>query len=111
MARYDEDEILLNASEYYEPLRKLRNAKVISHHETPILYHPDVADRAFLATERYIWKYGDRFYNLAYDYYGDQNLWWIIAWYNGYPTEASIHNGAVIEIPLHLEQVTRALGV
>jgi len=83
MARYDEDEILLNASEYYEPLRKLRNAKVISHHETPILYHPDVADRAFLATERYIWKYGDRFYNLAYDYYGDQNLWWIIAWFNG----------------------------
>ena len=111
MARYDEKEILLNASEYYEPLRRLRNVKFISHYETPMLNHPDVADRAFLATERYIWKYGDRFYNLAYDYYGDQNLWWIIAWYNGYPTEAQIENGSVLEIPLNLEQITRALGV
>ncbi|MEC9227462.1 MAG: hypothetical protein VYA21_01445 [Verrucomicrobiota bacterium] len=75
------------------------------------MYHPNVADRSFLATETYLWSYGDRFYNLAYEYYGDQTLWWIIAWYNGYPTEAEIENGSVIEIPINLEQITRVLGV
>ena len=111
MARYDEDDILINASEYYKPLRRSRKVKFISHYKTPMLYNPDVADRAFVATESHIWKYGDRYYKLAYDYYGNQNLWWIIAWYNGYPTEASIENGSVIEIPINLEQVTRVLGV
>ena len=58
-----------------------------------------------------MWKYGDRLYNLAHQYYGNAEFWWIIAWYNGYPTEASIRNGAIIEIPLSLEEVTVALGL
>tara|TARA_Y100000592_G_C5462242_1_gene314611 strand:+ start:1371 stop:1706 length:336 start_codon:yes stop_codon:yes gene_type:complete len=111
MARNDKDRILINSSEYYKPLRKSRNAKIIEHFETPRIYHPTVRDRSTVISEAYIWKYGDRYYKLAYDYYGDQNLWWIIAWYNGYPTEAAIENGSVIEIPVDLEQVSRVLGV
>ena len=111
MARNDNDRILINSSEYYKPLRRNRKVRVIEHHETPVLFHPTVGDRRTVPSESYIWKYGDRFYNLAYEYYADPHLWWIIAWYNGYPTEAAIENGAVIEIPIDLEQVSRVLGV
>jgi|TARA_E500000331_G_scaffold347084_1_gene386796 hypothetical protein len=111
MARNKNDRILTNSSEYYKSLRESRGLRAVSHYETPILYNPTVLDRSFISTQSHIWKYGDRYYNLAFDYYADPTLWWIIAWYNGYPTEAGIQNGAVIEIPINLEQVTRALGV
>ena len=111
MARNKNDRILTNSSEYYKPLREKRKVRAISHYETPRVYNPDVIDRSFVSSQSHIWKYGDRYYNLAFEYYGDPTLWWIIAWYNGYPTEASIENGSVIEIPINLEQVTRVLGV
>ena len=111
MARNNKDRILVNSSEYYKPLRKSRNLKLIQHFETPRLYHPTVEDRRNVITEAYLWSYGDRYYKLAHDYYSDSNLWWIIAWFNGYPTEAEIENGSIIEIPIDLEQVSRVLGV
>jgi nucleoid-associated protein YgaU len=111
MARNKNDTILTNSSEYYKPLREKRKVRAIQHFETPRMYHPDVNVRSFVTSQTHIWKYGDRYYNLAFEYYGNQNLWWIIAWYNGYPTEASIENGAMIEIPLNLEEISRVLGV
>jgi hypothetical protein len=110
-SRYDNFRILNNDSDYYAPLRKSRGLKNIRHYETPILRHPGVLERAVLKSETHIWKYGNRFYNLADKYYGNVNYWWIIAWYNGYPTEADISNGDVIEIPLSLEEVSVALGL
>lgn len=68
-------------------------------------------ERSSLAIDTHIWKYGDRFYNLANKYYGNPELWWIIAWYNGYPTEAHIRKGDVLDIPIDLEQVSTALGL
>jgi hypothetical protein len=110
-SRYDNFRVLNNDSEYYAPLRKSRGLKNIQHYETPILKHPGVLERAVTSSETYIWKYGDRFYNLAHKYYGNPDFWWIIAWYNGYPTEANIRNGAVIQIPLSLAEATTALGL
>jgi hypothetical protein len=109
--RYDQFRILNNDSDYYAPLRKSRGLKNIQHYETPVLHHPGVIERAVTKSETHIWKYGDRFYNLADKYYGNVDFWWIIAWYNGYPTEADIRNGDVIEIPLSLEEATVALGL
>jgi hypothetical protein len=110
-SRYDQFRILNNDSAYYAPLRKSRGLKNIQHYETPVLRHPGALERAILKSETHIWKYGNRFYNLADKYYGNVNYWWIIAWYNGYPTEADISNGDVIEIPLSLEEVSVALGL
>jgi hypothetical protein len=110
-SRYSKFKILDNDSDYYAPLRKSRGLRNIQHFETPILHHPGVLTRAVIKSETYMWKYGDRLYNLAHQYYGNAEFWWIIAWYNGYPTEASIRNGAIIEIPLSLEEVTVALGL
>jgi len=101
-----------NDSEFYSFLRQKRgDLKNITHQETPILKNPTVAQRAMINTTGYIWKYGDRYYNLAHKYYGKPEYWWVIAWYNGYPTEADILPSDYIEIPLELEQALMILGV
>jgi len=65
----------------------------------------------YVTSDTHIWKYGDRFYNLAHKYYGDPTYWWVIAWYNALPTEADIRIGDVIQIPISLEEARSALGV
>ena len=57
------------------------------------------------------WSLGDRFYKLAYKYYGDSTLWWVIAWYNQTPTEAQVEIGDTLQIPLPLDKILRMLGV
>ena len=110
MSRYINDDILLNSSEYYEPLRKERGVKQIEQYATVVMHQPTVAQRAALLTTPYIWTYGDRFYQLASQYYGDPTLWWIIAWYNGRPTEVDIKPGQTIRIPLNSADALMALG-
>lgn len=110
MGRYNKYKTLNNTSDYYKPLREIRNkSKALKHYETPIIHNPTVAERASLKTTSHIWKYGDRFYKLADQYYGDVRFWWVIAWYNGAPTEATLTNGNVIYIPLNLENALKVL--
>lgn len=45
------------------------------------------------------WKSGDRYYKLSAMHYGNPSYWWIIAYYNNKPTEASISIGDTIIIP------------
>ena len=78
---------------------------------TPILANPTVLQRASLVSNVHIWSYGDRLYKLAATYYGDTRYWWVIAWYNGFPTEADIETGTVLTIPLNLEDTLKVLGV
>ena len=109
MARYTKTRIARNSSEYYEPLRKSRGLKSVDQYVTPILYNPTVAERARVSTTKHLWSYGDRLYKLAHQYYNDPRLWWVIAHYNGYPTEAHIPTGATLWIPLSLDQALNAL--
>jgi len=83
---------------------------MIEQYETVMLKYPTVSERAKLITNTHIWKYGDRYYKLAHQYYGDSTLWWIIAWYNAKPTEVDISIGDVIRIPLNVEKALRVLG-
>ena len=111
MGRYNKARVLTNASDYYKLLRQERKVKVIRQYATPRLHNPTVAQRAALKTTRHIWSYGDRFYTLADQYYGDARFWWVIAWYNATPTEADLKLGQLIRIPLNIEQTLRVLGV
>ena len=54
---------------------------------------------------------GDRFDLLAHQYYGDSELWWVIAWYNQTPTESHVELGDVLQIPLPLHKVLSSMGV
>ena len=111
-SRYTRSFIVNNDTEFYDFLRKKRgNVKSIQHQETPIMNNPSVVDRASLDSVGHIWKYGDRFYNLSFRYYKNPEYWWVIAWYNGYPTEADVKPGDALQIPLNLEHTLMVLGV
>tara|TARA_B100001250_G_scaffold232423_1_gene199575 strand:+ start:47 stop:379 length:333 start_codon:yes stop_codon:yes gene_type:complete len=109
--RYNRTKIFSNDEEYYEYLRRNRKLKSVDHYATPKLKNPTVAERASLVTNQHIWKYGDRFSNLAFKYYGDVRYWWVIAWYNSTPTEASLQNGDLIAIPINLDRTLTILGM
>ena len=109
--RYNKARKLINSSDYYAPLRKSRDKKIIVHHATIKIKNPTVRERAGTKTNTYIWKYGDRLYNLSQQYYGDPRYWWVIAWWNGYGVEGAIKNGAKLYIPLNIEAALRVLGV
>ena len=109
MPRYLGTKIVTNNTEFYAPIR--RGKKNIIHYETPILIHPTISERMSITTATHIWKYGDRLYKLADQYYGDSTYWWVIAWYNGVSTEAQVANGKVLYIPLNLEDALNILGV
>jgi len=111
MSRYNKTKTFENNESFYSSLLEERDLNSVLQMETVILHHPTVEQRRLLKTNRHIWKYGDRLYNLANQYYSNPEHWWIIAWYNGYPTEANIPIGAVLYIPLSLEQVIEVLGL
>ena len=112
MSRYNKNKILNNSNEYYRRLRQTRNnLKNIRQFETPILRHPTVSDRVNIDSTQIVYGVGDRLYKLADQYYNDVTLWWIIAWYNGRPTEADFFPGDLITIPLNIEQVIEAYGL
>ena len=101
---------IINNSDFYKELLERRGVKQVEQFTTPRLRNPTIADRVSLTTSTHIWKYGDRFYNLAYEYYGDVRYWWVIAWYNGIPTEAEANIGDLLEIPLDLQEALIVLG-
>mgnify|MGYP001034784939 FL=1 len=110
MPRYFNDKIISNDSDFYQFLRKKRGVKNIVQYETPRTHIPRLTERVTLSTTSHLWSYGDRYYNLAHQYYGNTDYWWVIAWYNGRPTEADIKPGDLIEIPLKLDDALRMIG-
>jgi len=110
MPRYKSSRIVINDSEFYKFLRDKRGLKKVKHYNTPIIYNPTVADRNAIDTVTHVWSYGDRYYKLAAQYYGAPEYWWVIAWWNGRPTEATIQNGTAIQIPLVLENALQIMG-
>jgi|TARA_A100000164_G_C21829549_1_gene734567 nucleoid-associated protein YgaU len=110
MPRYASTKTFVNRLEAYEFLRKERNnVKGIKQFQTVKIHNPGISVRSRLETVRHVWTFGDRYYNLAQQYYGDPNYWWVIAWYNGRPTEADVSPGDIITIPVDLENALAAV--
>ena len=109
--RYNKTRIMVNNNEYYKSLIRSRGIRRIRQYATPILHNPTVADRRKVKTTSHIWKYGDRLYKLAHQFYGDERYWWVIAWWNAYGVEADIKTGATLAIPLSIEDALNVLGV
>ena len=110
MARYTSSKIINNSNEFYEFLRKKRGVKNIKQHATIRLKNPGSGERQLANTVTHVWSYGDRYFKLAAQYYGRPEYWWVIAWWNGRPTEADVDNGTALQIPTDLEQALQILG-
>jgi nucleoid-associated protein YgaU len=108
--RYKNKKTIINNAEFYDFLLRKRNTKTIEHYQTIKLKNPKVSDRMSVSTTNYVWKYGDRYYNIAKNYYGSTRYWWVIAWWNARPTEAHVSPGDLISIPLNLEAALEVLG-
>jgi len=110
-SRYDSREIALNNNKYYRELMKNRDVPYITQFRTARLKHPSVREINNLELIGHIWTVGDRFYKLAHEFYGDPELWWVIAWFNRTPTEGHIKQGDLIHIPLPLDRLLGYLDV
>lgn len=111
MGRYSKQKPFVNRLEAYRFLREGRHSPIgIRQFPTTKLKNPSVTERRLVETATHIWSYGDRYYNLASQYYGNPRYWWVIAWWNGRPTEADVNKGQAIYIPLNLQATLKILG-
>jgi len=97
--------VVRNKEELYKETLKQRGVKHIDHYPTAKMHHPTVEEMADIETVNHVWKVGDRYSKLAHQYYGDPELWWIIAWFNQKPTDSHNTLGDTIFIPTPLERV------
>ena len=55
-------------------------------------------------------RYGDSYESLAYKYYGDQTLWWIIAKANeGFKGNIKLKIGQKMIVPMHVGEIISEL--
>jgi hypothetical protein len=111
MSRYNGRAIFKTSNSLYWDDLKKRGLKYFRFYETPRFEEPSPFDLAEIEDIGHLWSLGDRYFKLAHQYYGDSELWWIIAWYNQKPTEAHVKIGEVINVPTPLWKVRRAYGV
>jgi len=110
-SRYDERSIKLNKSKLYSDHFTQRGVRSIRHYSTPKMSFPDATELSELESESVLWKRGDRFWKLAEQFYGNAELWWVLAWFNKKPTEADVAINDIILIPQPLEKILSLLGV
>ncbi len=111
MSRYDDKIPLINDSEKYENVFEERGVKFIKHYSTPELTHAQRSQMGGLEHVYHMWKLGDKLYKLSAEYYNDEKLWWLIAWYNKAPTESHIKAGQILKIPLPLNKIKSILRI
>ncbi len=100
--RYRNREIYENREDVYEDLREKRGVKKIDHYSSPNFKALTSEERSQLSTITHAWTIGDRFYKLSHKHYGTTKYWWLIAKFNGVPTESHLKIGDKIDIPMPL---------
>lgn len=111
MNRYDGRTIFRTSNDLYLDELNARGLKAFRYFATPVM--PDIGEEDLSDIDEigHVWSMGDRYYKLAAKYYNNPELWWVIAWYNGKPTEAHLKIGDVVSIPLPLWKTLSLLGV
>lgn len=87
-----------------------RGRKFIDHYSTANLVYPTVEQIQTLNFINHTWKAGDKYWKLSSTYYGSPKYWWIIAWYNKKPIEASLNVGDTLQIPQPLGDLLGMIG-
>jgi hypothetical protein len=111
MPRYTNRRKILNdpssggTESIYQEIIDKRNIKQVTQYESPVFPELTVARRRAVQYDSHVWKRGDRLYKLAYNYYGNSSLWYLIAWFNQTPTESHINIGDTIMVPISAESV------
>lgn len=107
MPIYPKGEKAVNANEFYSELFERRGVERVQQFKT-IKFNPDLASRPYSVT-RHVWSAGDKYYKLAYEHYGSLKYWWVIALFNGKPTDAHVEYGDEILIPFPVDAILGAI--
>lgn len=105
--RYDNKLTLINNNIRYRNKFLKKGVNFIEYQQVPDIRLPPASDLDIIT---HTWVSGDRLYKLASKYYGDPELWWVIAFYNAKPTESYYSYGSIVEIPLPLDRVLEQMG-
>lgn len=104
-SRYNNRQKSVNNNRLYKNTFEERNVKFIRQYRTATLSYPTKEQIRQLTIQRHTWKQGDRYYKLAYEYYGNSKYWWVLAWFNKKPTEGHLNIGDQISIPTPLDRL------
>ena len=106
-SRYDDRRIFTNTDDIYFHILEERGLERIVQYDTAIFKKLKKSDIKRISTTQRIWTTGDRLFKMASEYYGDPRYWWIIARWNGRPTESHFKPGDIVSIPGPPELIIR----
>ncbi len=110
--RYSGNQIISNSIDdsSLKQIIESRGRKSIDHYVTANLVYPTVEEIKSLNIINHTWKLGDKYWKLSSIYYGNPKYWWVIAWFNKKPIEASISVGEIVQIPQPLGELLSMIG-
>ncbi len=107
--RFNKRTIIFNQDPLYQQRLFDNSLKGIRQYNSANLKYPTSEQIQKMERVAHVWKQGDSFEKLAFQYYGDSTYWWIIAFFNKKPTEQHLAVGDNIYIPLPLYEILSAL--
>tara|TARA_B100001123_G_C14864889_1_gene849540 strand:- start:255 stop:584 length:330 start_codon:yes stop_codon:yes gene_type:complete len=108
MPKYGRRKSFMNNYDLYSSLLEPRGVEGISQYDT-FTFSKKIIKSSY-AVREHVWSKGDRLYKIAHKYYGDDEFWWIIALWNGKPTDADYVYGATVYIPFPPMKIYRELA-
>ena len=103
--RYENRRVVINNHKLYRKVLEGKGVNFVKQFTSEEMPKLTAEEIQLLDLVPHTWTLGDRFYKLAYTFYGDQSMWWIIAWFNQRPTDYHVSVGEAIYIPLPLNKV------
>jgi hypothetical protein len=110
MSRYRKYRTKTTDSSFYSKQLNRRDIKSLEHYELKSFGSISDEDKRRLRITTTFWSAGTSLTKLADQYYGDQNLWWIIGFYNNKPIDANWQMGDKVLIPTPLQTILQILG-
>lgn len=106
MSDWDENSVTLeNEDRIYGKFMDKLGTKKLDHSSLVLFGNPVASD--FLKKIRvssHLYAAGDRLSKIAHRYYGDAELWWVLAWFNGKPTDFHCKIGETLLVPHPVEE-------
>jgi nucleoid-associated protein YgaU len=108
--RYKKTPIIANNSPKYDEIFQEKNVSKINHLTTNS-FKDITNDIIFFEYTYHTWSAKDKLTTLAYRYYNDTRLWFVIALANKVPNEFSLNVGDNLLIPFPIEKVLTYYGL
>jgi nucleoid-associated protein YgaU len=104
-SRYINSPFFENTDPLYENVLEDRGLKTVKQYGTTTFKKLSPAQKSSLSVQKVSWQYGDRLDKLASRAYENPKYWWIIARFNGKPTDAHFQVGDLVRIPRPLNLI------